>query len=249
MLLNEYQRLETELLTHFKLGGVDLGVKTRRHPVLRVLSNHTFVMFLFLFFLALYNIFFEENEMTTTFKLIWGGAPLAQGVVRGANCFYHDNEMQEFLEWFADFYKPLENEEFQGVFKQVLKKQNNFVRLIMRLIPRLQLVTLIIFILYPVLTWTKTFPLPLAIAGVPPSEISWPLFVGIYLVFSFYSSKLAFIFIGSDCFFFITSSMLESRFVTIKKVMQLLNYKGERNREKDREIMKFCYLMHMDVAE
>lgn len=52
-----------------------------------------------------------------------------------------------------------------------------------------------------------------------------------------------------DCFFAICAIIVGNRLRTIGGLLKQLNYAGERNRKKDQELIKYCYLAHLNVLE
>lgn len=85
--------------------------------------------------------------------------------------------------------------------------------------------------------------------GVPETEFSLPMYLLIYvgLMYSTYNVVLSIM--ASDCFFAISAVILGNRFKTIGGLLTLLNYSGERDRKKDQELIRYCYLMHLEVMQ
>lgn len=71
------------------------------------------------------------------------------------------------------------------------------------------------------------------------------LFVGLYIN----SHKLAYSAASNDCFFAMSVFIFGNRFATIKELLSLLNYSGERDKNKDKEILKMCYMMHTELLQ
>lgn len=90
-------------------------------------------------------------------------------------------------------------------------------------------------------------PLPTVLNGVPDHE--WPkkMFYAVYLLFVL-SAYLCLIYIvGDDLFFILNIFMFRGRYAMITDILSLLNYEGDRDRKKDKRILKDSYSMQLEL--
>lgn len=92
-------------------------------------------------------------------------------------------------------------------------------------------------------------PTPIIWNGVPSEEFSTPVFLVMYLLLIYSAWNVTMCVVASDCFFSLSSILMGHRFAAIGGILKLLNYKGERDSEGDMKIIKYCYLMHLDLLE
>lgn len=118
-----------------------------------------------------------------------------------------------------------------------------------RILPKFPIFATICYICTPMLHRTKTLPTPIIYNGVSESEFFTPFYLFCYVALFYSTLNVVLSMMATDCFFAITAIMLGNRFATMSGLMKLLNYEGERDRKKDQELIKYCYLMHLEVME
>lgn len=99
------------------------------------------------------------------------------------------------------------------------------------------------------ITRSGELPTPSVLNGVMDTE--WPM--GFYcLVYLHYSinAYIVLVYVLADEFFFIANVIiLSNRFALITDILRLLDYEGERDRAKDKRIIKDSYLLHLELLE
>lgn len=105
------------------------------------------------------------------------------------------------------------------------------------------------YVIQPILLNTGGVPTPITINGVPDTEFSWPLYITFYCFFTLNTYSIAFFFIAFEAFFALCVIVLGHRLSIISDLVLLLNYTGDRDRTKDKCIIKDCYLMHLEILD
>lgn len=118
-----------------------------------------------------------------------------------------------------------------------------------RFLPTITIIAGINYIGQPLFTRTKTLPTPIVWHGQSETDFSIPMYLALYVALTYSTYNVVLSIMATDCFFAISAIILGNRFVTIGGLLKMLNYAGERDRKKDQEIIKCCYLMHLEVME
>lgn len=118
-----------------------------------------------------------------------------------------------------------------------------------RFIPAITILAAINYIGQPLFTRTRTLPTPIVWNGVSETEFPTPMYLFLYVALSYSTYNVVLSIMATDCFFAISAVILGNRFKTIGGLLTLLNYSGERDRKKDQELIRYCYLMHLEVLQ
>lgn len=102
---------------------------------------------------------------------------------------------------------------------------------------------------YPLVIGSEHLPTPIVYKGVPDTEYSLITFLVLYALLFVNAYKLAYSAVSNECFFAMSVFIFGNRFATIKDLLKLLNYSGPRDKKKDKEIIKMCYMMHLELYE
>lgn len=107
----------------------------------------------------------------------------------------------------------------------------------------------IFYFIFPFINGRGGLPTPSSFNGVPDTE--WPktILIPFYVQYSAVAFIMLFYVLADDLFFIMNVLICSKRFETISEILQLLNYEGQRDRQKDQRILRDSYLMHLEVIE
>lgn len=85
--------------------------------------------------------------------------------------------------------------------------------------------------------------------GVPDHD--WPrsVFYALYVHFSLCGYIVLIVVIADDLFFVQNIFVFCQRYQTLRQIIGLLNYDGERSREKDQRILRDSFEIHVELKE
>lgn len=107
----------------------------------------------------------------------------------------------------------------------------------------------LVYLSMPILTGSGELPTPTTLNGVQDKDLPSSVFYPLYFLYTTNSIIIFFYVMADDIFFILNILMFYKRFETIKDILGLLNYGGERNRQKDKRILRDTYRMHIELKE
>lgn len=137
VLLSEYCNCTKKMLTFFKGANIHLldNNKPRRSVPVTILTNGKllYATFVFVCFVVLMTTQTTGHQDTDVLVLqIWSAAAVFQLVTRGINGVVHLDSMNDLLVWYQKVYEPTENTECQAVIDEFLRKQNYYIKSVMK---------------------------------------------------------------------------------------------------------------------
>lgn len=270
--LEDYQKIIKNLPFYFTGGTkIAVGKTPSNNKIKAILTNDKILNGFWLTSTFLIVMIKEKCDFERVVMMIWTICAVVQLATRGINGVLHHVDINDLLDWYLNLYKPCGSPKFQVVFDDILKKQNYYINLIMKcvtkwresvaiksnfssspfasILPPITFIPGIIYIGGPQFSEGKVLPTPIIWNGVPSEEFSTPVFLVMYLLLIYSAWNVTMCVVASDCFFSLSSILMGHRFAAIGGILKLLNYKGERDSEGDMKIIKYCYLMHLDLLE
>lgn len=103
------------------------------------------------------------------------------------------------------------------------------------------------YLLQPLVLGNRATPTLVSINGV----VYWPLhtFLVIYVGQVIYGLCVFFLLSGYDAIFIQSIMTMSYRFRAMSELLQLLNYTGPRDEQKDKDLIGLIYRMHLSVLE
>lgn len=103
------------------------------------------------------------------------------------------------------------------------------------------------YCIWPILLQSGFLPTAVYWNGRRETEFPLWIFVLLYVGGVYQTWNVCYMVVASDLFFAIAIVIFAYRFSSISAIIRLLNYDGVRDRAKDQEIIKECYMMHLDL--
>lgn len=237
------------LMKFFMNSQIHLLAKERRGNFVALLCNVNIWYSFFMMSALLFLVSQGYNSAHVKAAQAWPSFVILQVSTRGINSIVRSEEILSLFAWYQQTYETHANESYQEIFAKYQERQNNYVKMVIKYHPMLLFVSCSMYMTQSYLTGSGALPTPLCWYGIPDDEVArwmyWTYFSTLgYCCFTVFRSTLAI-----DSFFAVSVILLAYRFKAMGDIMNLLNYEGERDFEKDREIIRDCYEMHLDLLE
>lgn len=248
-LYKQYKVYSLKLMKFFLKAQINLPAKARRGNLLAIILNYNIWYSFALMSFFLYLVFCHPAPADVKLSQTWSTFFVLQVATRGISCMVCSEEVLQLFDWFLATYETDSNPDYHEIFTKYQTTQNKLIGLIMEYLPTILGVIALIYVFQPIVLRTGELPTPMYWRGIPDQEVErwmfWTYFVVLcYSAFNVYNSVMAI-----DSFFMISIIFFAFRFQAIRDIMQLLNYEGKRNKQKDQRIIRDCYLMHLDLLE
>lgn len=106
-----------------------------------------------------------------------------------------------------------------------------------------------VYVGQPLILGTGMNSTPVVWNGTPADQLPWDIYLLFAVLFTYNCFNIYHSSFTNEGFFAICVSVLGHRFSLIGDILKLLNYDGERDRVKDRRILKDAHLMHLEVLQ
>lgn len=131
-LLDELETYIEAMATFYKGANIDLGKTNPRGPLIEVLTNPKIMYGFFVFSCFTFLMITQRNGLEVLILQLWTNAAIFQLITRGVNSVYNMDTINDLLQWYRYLYQPVENPAYQPVIDEHLKKQNLYVKWIIK---------------------------------------------------------------------------------------------------------------------
>lgn len=247
--LAEYQRLFQRMNFFFWLTGSRITSQRSRNFFVALITNWNVPLTVCNISYYLYMVKYEPLTQMIMAQQVWSLLAESQTVIRFVNRQLHLDEMENLTTWFLGTYSAKYPSEYHDIFQKHQHKCNRLVNMAVLIVMVVFIVPTLLYIILPVLTGSRELPTPSVYKGV--RDYDWPIGIYIFMYIYYGAGALIVLFYGlaEESFFIFNVLIFSCRFDTIGEIMALLNYEGERDRVKDKRIIKDCYILHLEVIE
>lgn len=263
----EYQRLFQRLDFFYATTGARLTARKPRSVLLGLVSNWLLWLFLPVALWMAYLAAFEESNRYVAVQQIWACGAFIYWILNAICRQLCWDVIQHLLTWPKEVLTreyPLEYKEIvhkkckrilhiismilKWVFSiTLLKITNIFSQYHFRYYPVTFVPTSIMFSLKPVFMEYRELPVPVVINGTAAKDFPLPIYVFLYVDFSFNGIIIVFSSISTQIYIAICILFLGNQFEIIVEIIKKLNYDGVREKKRDQRIISDCYMLHLEV--
>lgn len=108
---------------------------------------------------------------------------------------------------------------------------------------------MVMYTFTPLIANERSLQVPVEINGVADKDLPLFIYIFLYVDFNFNGFVCVFAFISIQLFLMICVIFLGNQFEIIVEIKQMLSYDGVRDRQRDKRIIRDCYMLHLEVME
>lgn len=243
--LQNYQIITKEIDAFLRVVGLGIHKGTHRWPLIVFGWFHCAWQML----LMIYCICYQDSELYIKIQQFWAVVASSQVITKGINWLLHGDRIQGLLEWFESTYAEKLEDEYQELLDKRQKTQNFQIKISLWYFKVTTIIAGVFYVFEPIVTQSGDLTTPLYWKGVPDNELPRNVFYFFYIIFTSNAVIVCSFVFSVECFYVLCIAVIGHRFAFILEVLQLINYDGERDRKKDKKIIRDAYLMHLEVFE
>lgn len=243
--LTNYRWNMTEIGKYFKVFGLGFEKKDQKLVSFIYAMTQSALVMVFL----LYCIIYQPSEMFVKIQQFWGAVAMAQVLIKGFNWKWHWKRIDNLLKWFEWTYAGEFKDEYQKLLEKRQALQNKQIKMAIYLFKFLGFLGAFFYLLQPLVLGNGGLPTPITWNGISEDEFAWPVFYSIYAVYVLNAYIVVHFLVPIESFYVFCILILGHRFASIGNILSMLNYKGERDRRKDHEIICDAVKWHVEVFE